>query len=163
MLEHLVMIVVLTFVPGLELRASIPYGIVTLGVTYWPVVFLIAVLANIAVGILSYVFVRYLLSYVRRVPWIERLYQRVIIRTERKMERHFRHFETYEVLGLAFFIGIPLPGSGVYTGSLIASLLRVRFRSYLVASICGVLIAGIAVTLVMITGTSAFDVFLKRV
>lgn len=54
--------------------------------------------------------------------------------------------EKYGELGVAVFIGIPLPGSGVYTGAFGAYLLGLDKRKFGVANVIGVLIAGVAVT-----------------
>ena len=53
----------------------------------------------------------------------------------------------YEMLGLFLFVAIPLPGTGAYTGSLIAVLLNMRIKYALPAIILGVLVAGIIMTI----------------
>ncbi|KYK26259.1 hypothetical protein AYK26_05625 [Euryarchaeota archaeon SM23-78] len=72
-----------------------------------------------------------------------------------------KYVEKYGELGLAIFIGIPLPGSGVWSGALAANIFGLKFRKYLVASIIGVLIAGIMVTIIMVSGAEVFGVFVK--
>ena len=51
-------------------------------------------------------------------------------------------------LALLLFVGIPLPGTGAWTGTLAASLLKMDFKSSVIAVMCGVLLAGI----IMVTG-----------
>ena len=64
--------------------------------------------------------------------------------------------DKYGEIGLAIFIGIPLPGSGVYSGALAAYLIGMNFKRFIIAATIGVFIAGTIVTLATIGGTSAF-------
>ncbi len=64
--------------------------------------------------------------------------------------------EKYSALGLALFIAIPLPGSGVYMGTLGAFVLGLERKKFLIASAVGVTLAGIIVTLLTMTGMSIF-------
>ncbi len=90
--------------------------------------------------------------------WIERLYNRVVERNAAKLQAKV---DRYGVLGLALFIGVPLPGTGVYSGCLAAWALKYRFRDYLLASFLGCLIAGAAVTAVVVSGSEAFHFLYK--
>ena len=63
------------------------------------------------------------------------------------IKKLFRFRPVY-IAFLAIFIGIPLPGSGVWTGALAAYLLGVRFRDFAIACVIGVLIAAAIVTAV---------------
>ena len=56
--------------------------------------------------------------------------------------------EKYEFWGLVLFVGIPLPGTGAWTGALIASLLGIRFRKAFPAIILGILLATCIMTIV---------------
>ena len=71
------------------------------------------------------------------------------------------YVEKYGEIGVAIFIGIPLPGSGVYTGSMGSYLLGVSKKDFIIACILGVLIAGTAVTLITLFGSGAWHFFLK--
>ncbi len=59
--------------------------------------------------------------------------------------------ERYEFWGLLLFVGIPLPGTGAWTGSLIAALLGIRFRKAFPAVILGVLLAAFIMTILSYT------------
>ena len=157
-MNEILMIILLTLAPFLELRASIPYGIARLGNGYWLAVFLIAVITNIFLAFLVYIFVNYIMHLFLKIKQIDRIYQRIIERTQRKIHPYV---EKYGVLGLAVFIGVPLPGSGVYSGCLGAYLLGFSFKDYIIASIIGVIIAGILVTLISLSGIEALRFFIK--
>ena len=71
--------------------------------------------------------------------------------------------DKYGEWALAIFIGIPLPGSGVYSGALAADLLGLSFRKFVVANIVGVLIAGVIVTAVSLWAPETFSFFIKKI
>jgi len=61
------------------------------------------------------------------------------------------------------FIGVPpTPGSGVYTGALAAFILGLNFKKFLIATVIGVFIAGILVTIATLTGVGIFEFMLKK-
>ncbi|MFH1466448.1 MAG: small multi-drug export protein [Pseudomonadota bacterium] len=159
MWKHLFWMVVLTFLPTLELRASIPYGYYFLsqqGQLAWIWVALLCIGANFALAPLVWFFVHHVMHFFLRVAFIKRFYDWLVLRAQRKVEPYVRRYGT---VGLAIFIGVPLPGSGVYTGCLGAYLLGYRFRDYMWASLLGVFIAGAIVTALVVSGTEAFLFF----
>lgn len=56
----------------------------------------------------------------------------------------------YRLLGLTLFVAVPLPGTGAWTGALVAAFLHIRLRHALPAIALGVLVAGVLVTLMTI-------------
>lgn len=158
MIEILKMIAI-TFIPTLELRASVPYGIFATNF-HWSEVFTICVIANVIVGILIYFFLEWIIKLMCIFTPIKSLWNRYIERTQ---ERISRGVEKYGEWAVAIFIGIPLPGSGVYTGAVASFLIGLNFKKFLVANIIGVIIAGILVTAICLTGSSLSDLFIKRI
>jgi len=152
-------LVILTFLPFLELRASIPYGILVLQES-WILVFIVCVIANIVLVPFIYLFVNHVMQIFLKIKFIDRTYQKVVGRTQKKVQPYV---EKWGNLGLALFISIPLPGSGVYSGGIGAYLLGFKFKDYLIASIIGVLIAGTVVTVISIFGNEALGFFIKVV
>ena len=152
--NDVLVLVLLTLLPFLELRASIPYGILSTDIN-WISVFIICTSVNIILAPLLWVFVNYVMHLFLRVEWIDKMYQRIVVRTQKKVHPYV---EKYGTIGLAVFIGIPLPGSGLYTGALGAYLLGFKFKDYLIAAVIGVLIAGTVVTGVVMFGS---DIMLR--
>lgn len=150
-------IILLTLTPTLELRASIPYAI---GIAdMHPVqAGAIGILANFALAPLVWVFVDKVMFLFLKVGWIHRIYERI---AERNVAKLKLKVDKYGILGLALFIGVPFPGTGVYSGCLAAWLLKFRFRDYLLASLLGCIIAGVAVTIAMASGAEAVHFFIK--
>jgi len=144
-----------TLLPFLELRFSIPYGVLVL---HEPIifVFVICVLSNAILGALLYPFIDNIIKILTRIKFINRLYSYYVKKTQKKIHKYV---DKYGWLGVAIFIGIPLPGSGVYSGSLAAYLIGLDYKRFLLSACLGVLLAGIIVTLVVASGTTAFAIF----
>src|SRR3989344_5487877 len=147
----------LTFVPFLELRASIPYGILNTSL-HWTSVFLICVAANAVLGPLVYFFLDKAIHIFLRIKLVERLYNSYVLRVQRKIKEPV---EKYGEWGLAVFIGVPLPGTGSYSGAIAGYLMGLGYRKFAIANLIGVIIAGVIVTAIMLTSTTAFQLFVK--
>jgi len=158
-IDPILVLIILTLVPALELRASIPYGILATSIS-WPLVFLICVATNIILGPILYFFLEKIINILTKISFIKRLYDSYVIKTQMKIQSSV---EKYGWLGVALFIGVPLPGSGVYSGALAAYLLGLKKRKFFLATVIGVLIAGIVVTIIALSGASALDFLIKKI
>jgi len=137
-------LVLITLVPALELRASIPVGIFAMSdEVSWTFVVLVCTIANIILGWLVFLVLGPFFRFVRKWGWFDRRIWPILERTQHKIHPYV---EKYGEIGVAVFIGIPLPGSGVYTGAFGSYLLGVDRRKFAVANVLGVLIAATAVT-----------------
>jgi len=67
------------------------------------------------------------------------------VRTQKNIQKYV---DKYGELGVALFIGVPLPGSGVYSGALGAYVIGLKLKKFIIADIIGVLIAGTIVTII---------------
>ena len=157
-MNNIIQLILITFIPGLELRASIPYGITVLGMP-WIKVVIITFITNILLGPIVYILLNQFVHIVIKINFFNKIYEKFVIRTQHKIENKV---EKYGELGLALFIGVPLPGSGVYTGALAAFILGLNFKKFLIATVIGVFIAGILVTIATLTGVGIFEFMLKK-
>jgi uncharacterized membrane protein len=155
----ILVLILLTLLPFLELRASIPYGIFSTDL-HWSTVFLICVLTNIILGPIIYLFLDKVIHIFLRINFIKKLYHKIIEKPRRKVHAAV---ERYGTLGIALFIGVPLPGSGSYSGALGSYLLNLGYKRFITANTLGVIIAGIAVLLISLTGSSALHIFIKTI
>ena len=173
------LLVVVTCIPALELRASIPLGFFALdpacrkvaellGMAWTPcpmsgwVVALICIAANVVLGIVVYELLAPGLHALRRWKWFDR---RVWPRVEKRREKLRPLVEKYGEPGLALFIGVPLPGTGAVTGAVGAFLLGFSRHRFYVANALGVLLAGVCVTVLcalIFSGVIAEDSLLRR-
>ncbi|MGM9619547.1 MAG: COG2426 family protein [Oscillospiraceae bacterium] len=127
--------------PVLELRGGLPFG-VALGLPV-PAAFLAALIGNMLPVPLIILFARQVFRWIRRnVPrlggWVDRL--------EKKAWEKGGKVLRYQAWGLLFFVALPLPGTGAWTGALIAALLDMRLKKAVPVIFVGVLIAGSIVT-----------------
>jgi len=168
MLKSILYLTLITLVPALELRASIPVGIFGMaGELSWPLVALICIAANIILGWVIFLVIGPAFTLIRKWNWFEKNIWPLLEGTRRRIHPYV---EKYGEWGVAVFIGIPLPGSGVYTGAVGAYLLGLDKKKFVVANVVGVLIAATAVTvlsLMILHGFIAEDslvskMFLKR-
>ena len=140
-MKNFLWIVLVSMVPMIELRASIPMGC-TMGLPAWQV-YLAAVVGNMLPVPFIVLFIRRVFNFLR-AHWarlgglIDRLEARALKKSGRVRQ--------FEILGLILFVAIPLPGTGAWTGGLIAALLDIRLKRSIPAIFLGVLIAGAVVT-----------------
>lgn len=160
--KQIILLVLVTLIPALELRASIPFGIlygserfgIVKGAVSWPVVVMVCVLTNIVLGWLVFALLHPVFALLDRFAWFHRL---VVPQLERMQRRLKPYVDKYGEMGVAVFIGIPLPGSGVYTGAVGAFLLGLNRRKFAVANVLGVLIAAAVVTVVCFLFEAGLD------
>jgi len=136
-------------IPLMELRGSIPLGFI-LGMD-WPLIFVVSILGNLLPIPFILLFLRRMEPHLRKIKFVDRLMDRIFERTRRKVERKR---DVVQDLGLMFFVAIPLPVTGAWTGALIAYMYAMdRKKSFLLIT-GGVLIAGTVVTAIMLLGVS---------
>ena len=138
----------ISMVPVLELRAGIPYG-VSLGLDFHAAA-LAAILGNLLPVPIIILFVRQVFAWLRKRSkgldiWISGM--------ETKAELKGEKVRRYGSLGLILLVAIPLPGTGAWTGALVAAVLGLRMRDALPAIVIGVVIAA-AIVLGLTYGVS---------
>lgn len=139
-------ILILAMLPISELRGAIPVGL-AMGVGL-PQTVAIAIIGNLIPVPLLLLFLEPVSRALRRFrPW-RRFFEWLFERTKKRAEV----VERYEALGLALFVAIPLPVTGAWTGSVAASLFKIRFRYAFASIILGVLMAACVVTLICLGG-----------
>lgn len=154
-------IIFLTLIPFLELRASIPYGILATDLS-WYTIMILAIIANILLAPVLYFFLDKIIHLFFFIKPFEKWYHNKLEKTQKRAQPIVNK---YGLLGVAIFISIPLPGSGVYTGALISYIFNLGYKRFFYAAIIGVTIAAIAVTIITFTadigGSFIARLFLK--
>ena len=117
----------ISMLPVVELRLGLPYGI-ALGLDY-PLALTAAVLGNMLPVPFIILFIRQIFAWMRRHM------------IESKAHLKGETVQKYGPLGLLIFVAIPLPGTGAWTGALVAALLDMRMRKAVPSILLGVLIA----------------------
>ena len=142
MIEPYLNLLLITFVPYIELRGSIPVGI---GLGMDPLwVFIVCTVANVLIILPIFIFLDFAFERFFRIGWIHR---HVKGKVDSVRNTAITRIDRYGLLGLAAFVAIPLPGTGAYTGCLAAYLLDLERKRSALAIGVGVFVAGILVTL----------------
>lgn len=93
----------------------------------------------------------FILLFIRQIFKVlkkTKLFRRLIIRLENRAMKKSDQVKKYEFWGLMLFVGIPLPGTGAWTGSLIASLLEIDIKKSSMAILCGIIMATVIMYIV---------------
>lgn len=139
-----------SMVPVVELRGGIPFG-VTAGLPVW-LAYLAAVIGNIIPAPFIIVYIRRIFQWMRRkMPRLNKLVDKL----EQKAHTKGQSVRKYKYLGLAIFVAIPLPGTGAWTGALVAAFMDMPLRKAIPSIIIGVLVAGVAIS-ILTYGVSNF-------
>ena len=134
---------IVSMLPVVELRGAIPIG-VALGLPVWKAA-IISLVGNILPAPFIIAFIRVIMDWLRTksktmrrfVEWLERK------GTGPKADR----VRKAEFWGLLLFVGIPLPGTGAWTGALVAAMLDIRMKRAMLPIALGVLLAAVLVSL----------------
>lgn len=154
----LVWSIIWSMIPISELRGGIPYAYfnkITFGNGYdIYVAFAVCVAANILLGPIVIIFLSTINKLLVRWKPYKDFFERFVERARNKVHKQV---EKYGYLGLAVFVGIPLPVTGAVTGALGAWVLGMNKVKSCIAIAYGVLIAGIVVSIVVLGGEHTFN------
>lgn len=131
----------ISMVPIIELRGAIPYAVVF----QLPLIpsYIICVIGNMIPVPFIYLFARKILVWGADKKYIGRFFSFCLEKGEKGGKKLKEKAGRGLFVALLLFVGIPLPGTGAWTGTLAASLLDMDFKSSVLAAMGGVLLAGI--------------------
>jgi uncharacterized membrane protein len=133
--------------PVWELRGAIPAGMFVLHLP-WLWVFFVSLIGNIFPVPFILLFLDPMTRLLSRNQSMEKMIRWIFERTRRRSAI----VEKYERIGLMLFVAVPLPGTGAWTGSLIAFLLGMDLRRALGPIALGVFVAGVIVVTLCLLG-----------
>ena len=129
-------------IPVGELRTAIPYAIGGLGLPLWTA-FWVSVAGTTTVAILLFYLLGPATKLLRKIPFMDRFFNWLFHRTRTK---HTKKMEELGLFALFVFVMIPLPGSGAWTGTLIAYLFNIKASHALPTISLGILASAVIVT-----------------
>ena len=135
-------IFIISMIPILELRG----GLVAASLLQVPITVAvpICIIGNVIPVPFILLFIRQIVKWMRNVPVIGSIIQKLEKRAMGKSDS----IKKYEFWGLVLFVGVPLPGTGAWTGSLIAALLEVDFKKAILAVLVGIAMATVIMSIV---------------
>lgn len=146
-----VSVLVIAMLPVVELRGAIPAGI-AMGLR-WELVILFSIIGNMVPIFFILFFLAPVEKILRNIKLLDRFFVWLYKRTLRKSDS----VKKYEQIGLMFFVSIPLPVTGAWTGSLIAYLLKFKYFMSIVYIFLGVCIAGAIVSTITYLAMLGFE------
>lgn len=137
-----------SMIPIIELRGAIPMAAV-FGLPWWQA-YLLSVLGNMIPVPFILLFINTIIKWMSnsRVKFFNKFANWLLAKAEKNREK----IEKYSFWGVCFFVAIPLPVTGAWTGSLVASTIGMKFWKALLSAFLGVLIAGAIVTVIVYGG-----------
>lgn len=153
MIDYLVVFFV-SMVPLIELRGAIPIS----QIRHLPIIqsYIIAIIGNMLPVPIIYLFARKVLEWGADKPLIGGFFSWCLEKGEKGGKKLQQKAGRGLFLALLLFVGIPLPGTGAWTGTLAASILDMDFKSTVVAVMLGVLFAGVIMMVLSFAGVSIF-------
>ena len=154
MLKKYLYIFFISMVPLMELRGAIPVSQI-LSLPLIPS-YIVCILGNMLPVPIIYLFARKVLEWGADKPVIGKFFTFCLEKGEKGGQKLQAKAGRGLFLALLLFVGIPLPGTGAWTGTLAASILDMDFKSSILAVMLGVLLAGIIMLLVSVAGVGLF-------
>lgn len=143
---HYIIVFLISMVPLIELRGAIPYavGVNNLGGNMnMVVVYILAIIGNMLPVPFIYLFARKILEWGKDKKFIGKFFTFCLEKGEKGGKKLQAKAGRGLFVALMLFVGIPLPGTGAWTGTLAASILDMGFKKSIIAVILGVIIAGV--------------------
>ena len=144
MFWNCLLVFLVSMVPLIELRGAVPIGIgLDLGIPEW-VVLLIAVIGNMVPVPFIYKFARKFLNWGAQKDWkpLRKFCNFCLKKGTKAGEKLEKKAGKGVFFALFLFVGIPIPGTGAWTGTLAASMLGLDYKKSVFSVLCGVLLAG---------------------
>lgn len=154
MLKQYLIIFFISMVPLIELRGAIPYS----QVFGLPIVqsFIICIIGNMLPIPIIYLFARKVLEWGADKPVIGKFFTFCLEKGEKGGKKLQAKAGKGLFIALMLFVGIPVPGTGAWTGTLAASILDMDFKSTVTAVLLGVLLAGVIMMVASLLGVTVF-------
>lgn len=148
-MKNILWAIILSILPISELRGGIPYGLATIPSTLNNIMFVssVCIIANILIVIPLFFFFDFLHHRLLGFKPYSSLFNFFIKRIQKRSHQLGPQINKYGYIALAIFVGIPLPLTGAWTGTVIAWLLDLDRKKSFAAIALGVLMAGIMITL----------------
>ena len=138
---------IISMIPILELRGGLlAAGPAFLNVPMWRAI-PICIIGNLIPVPFILLFITKIFTWLKGTKHLKPFVEKMENRAMNKKEQ----IEKYEFWGLLLFVGIPLPGTGAWTGSLIAALLGIKFKKAFPAVFLGIILASVIMTLLSYT------------
>ncbi len=150
-LGKIIMTFFISMVPIIELRGALP--VATGAGLDWKIAIPVAIIGNLVPVPFIIIFIKKIFAWMSKR---EGFLAHIVVKMEEKAFSKKDTIEKYGPWGLWIFVAIPLPGTGAWTGALIAAMMGISLKKSFPAIACGVLTAGIIVAFVSYGAAALF-------
>ena len=141
-MQNILMTFFISMVPVIELRGAIPVAVA--GGVDIPTALLVAIIGNLVPVPFIIIFIRKIFKWMqKKSQWLAGIVHKMEAKADAKKDQVLK----YEFWGLMILVAIPLPGTGAWTGALVAAMLDMQLKRAFPAIVVGVITAGIIVTI----------------
>lgn len=134
-----IIVFIISLFPILELRGGL-VAAALLGVD-WAVAFPICVIGNVLPIPIIVLFIRKIFDFIKKTNFL--WLGKIVTKIDEKAKNKSKNMNAASFWGLLLFVGIPLPGTGAWTGALVANILNVKPLKAFIAIILGVILAAV--------------------
>lgn len=145
MLKHYIIIFLISMVPLIELRGAIPYSVL-FGLDFLPS-YIVCIVGNMLPVPFIFFFARRVLEWGADKKYIGKFFSFCLEKGHKGGTKLQKKAGKGLFVALLLFVGIPLPGTGAWTGTLAASILDMDFKTSVIAVMLGVILAGVIMAL----------------
>lgn len=131
----------LSMVPLIEQRGAIPVGMLVYDINFL-LVFIISLLGSFVPAPFIYLFFNKILDWMKTKAIFDKFTHFV----DNKIRKNSKKLEKYEEIGLILFVGVPLPTTGLWTGSAVAAFLGLDFKKSMICVFLGGVISAAIIT-----------------
>ncbi len=142
---NLLYIFLISMVPLIEQRGAIPVGIIGYHINPF-VVFSVSLLGSFVPAPFIYLFFNKILSWMKKVKQFDNFTNFV----DKKIQKGSKKLEKYKEIGLIAFVGIPLPTTGLWTGTAAAAFLGLNFKKSMICVFLGGILSAVIITVLSV-------------
>lgn len=144
---RIVYAIILSMLPISELRGGLPLAIIFAEENNVPlaIVFFLVVLSNVIAIFIAFYFFEHVHKFLIRWKFYRKVFEKYVNKMQKKVDKFEKNYSSLGFLALAFFVAIPFPATGAWSGCFISWILGLERKKSILAIILGVMIAGILV------------------
>ena len=161
MIPKLIYAILLTLMPITELRIGLPIAISYAIENNIPIflIFLLIVSINILLIFFIFFFLDSIHKYLMNINFYKKIFQKFLRKFQKKVDKFEKKHKEAGFLALVLFVATPLPGTGAWSGCLLAWILELERKKSIIAISIGVIIAGIIILLGSLGFIELFNMF----
>jgi len=142
---NLLKVFLLSMVPLIEQRGAIPMGVILFNINPW-MVFIVSLVGSFVPAPFIYLCFNAIFAWMKKIKFLRKFTDFI----DKKVQNGSKKLEKYKEIGLITFVGIPLPTTGLWTGTAIAAFMGLDFKKSMACVFLGGIISAIIITVLSV-------------